>query len=225
MKKPILIEIDGPEGASKSTLIGALQGKASPIVEFKSATSNWKFCRLPGTSKLGEYLRPVVKEFKMLPQTSLGIALAGMSDAYQDMINSKCNIVVDRGLTSVLMYQFNLDGAYKANPILAETIYDTLRRQVEDAFDYYRVIVWAHPSIIVDRLSKRGIDKKDKYDSLSEAQFAEMVDTYIKLAKDEVHFSEEKTFLLNTDKLTVEEEVKSFEDIFNHIKGMHEKDI
>ena len=139
MKKPILIEIDGPEGASKSTLIGALQGKASPIVEFKSATSNWKFCRLPGTSKLGEYLRPVVKEFKMLPQTSLGIALAGMSDAYQDMINSKCNIVVDRGLTSVLMYQFNLDGAYKANPILAETIYDTLRRQVEDAFDYYEV--------------------------------------------------------------------------------------
>ena len=107
----------------------------------------------------------------------------------------------------------------------AETIYDTLRRQVEDAFDYYRVIVWAHPSIIIDRLSKRGIDKKDKYDSLSEAQFTEMVDTYIRLAKDEVHFNEEKTFLLNTDKLTIEEEVKSFEDIFNHIKGMHEQNL
>ena len=208
-EKNILIEIDGTDFSSKTTLITALKGN--------DVFNNWNFCRLPGTSKLGEILRPVVKEMELKPNTSLGVALAGMSSAYYDMAEMNTNIITDRGLSSVIMYQFNLDGAYKDNPVLAEAVFNSLRRQVENSFDYYRVILTATPETIKARKAARGVEAADRFDNIDEEGIKNNVEGYKAIIRDGAHFNILKTYYIPTDELTVEEEVEAFLSIIDDI--------
>lgn len=198
-KKPILIEIDGPDFAGKSTLIEAL--KQDKLFD------TFNFCRLPGTSSLGERLRPIVKEVNMQGNTSLGIALAGMSDAYYFMANMHSNIITDRGLSSVLMYQFVLDKSYKDDPLLSEAVFNSLRKQVESTFDYWRILLFVKPETILDRKEKRGVEQSDKYDNLNMEKLELMYNTYRQIASDSAHFDINKTLTIDVDYLSIDNEV------------------
>ena len=143
--KPLLIEIDGPEYAGKSTT----------VQELKKRLNGFKFFRTPGSAPIAEKLRPIVKECTMTPEVAVGIMLASMGDFYQYVAKENFNSITDRGLISSIIYQGHLNNCFNKCYDLYNICFNTLKDIVETNFDYYRIILSITPETVIKRKSIR----------------------------------------------------------------------
>lgn len=212
--KPLLIEIDGPEYAGKTTTIDSLQPHLNK--EFTIA-------RTPGTSYLGTFLRPVVKQYKMIPSVACGVMMASMGDFYnhcKTQLGDK-NIITDRGLCSSLIYQGYLNNCFEECKELYDASFKELQKLV-DHFDYYRIILSITPDTVMKRKTGRDLvefDSKDLFDNM-DYKGHERLCNYYKSLKDkkfDEYLSPDRTYIIECDDLTQEGVIKAVSDIINQL--------
>ena len=178
--KPILIEIDGPEYAGKTTLLSNLK-------EFKNREgfeflSDFEFKKLPGESYLGDMIANAIRTYKeWTPITSIGGYLLNQGDAFKNFARDGKNVIVDRGISSAIVYTGILQNAFEKNtPLMREGI-AALVNYVVEHFDYHRIILTLSYDEFIRRKAKRDqveFNKDDIYDNASSEKIRLMINAY-----------------------------------------------
>lgn len=178
--KPILIEIDGPEYAGKTTLLSNLKEfKTKDGFEF---LSDFEFKKLPGESYLGDLIGPAIKTYKeWTPITSIGGFLLNQGDAFKNFARDGKNVITDRGISSAIVYTGVLQKAFdESRPLMREGIAALVNYVVEN-FDYHRIILTLSYDEFARRKAKRDqveFNKDDIYDNASKDKINLMLNAY-----------------------------------------------
>lgn len=204
MNKRLLIEIDGPEYAGKTTTVNGLVKQLN----------NFEFFRTPGSAPIAEKLRPIVKECDMSPEVAVGIMLASMGDFYQYITkhDSKNNIITDRGLVSSIIYQGHLNKCFDNCPELYNIAFNTLKNIVESNFEYYRIILSINANTVMRRKTVRDAvesNVKDKYDHMDYTGHETLCGYYRAIGTGESMYNRyldpSKTMIIDCNNLTQDE--------------------
>lgn len=215
----ILIDIEGPEYAGKTTVIETAK-KQFPEFEIGKA---------PGLSYLGELLRPIVKQYKMEPITAIGVMLAHMSDTYKYLIDSNKSWIMDRGMISTLIYQGYIGNCLEKEKHLFIEAYKSIINKITSNFDYYQIVLSINADTVMKRKKSRCSedDTKDLYDNMSKQKHHELCDYY-----ENIHDinNSEITFLnpfniitIDANELSKEETSNKVIEIINHLKSIKNK--
>ena len=190
--KNLFIEIEAPEFGGKTTLCSNLKNLLDIPVEF---------VRLPGFSVLGEKIRHLLKYETMGPEAALGLAFAAHMDAYEHMDINK-NYVVDRALTSCVVYQGYLQKLLKNNKILFDHFYDVLSSYVNSKF---RRIVF-YIDIDTDEVFRRKAlanrtseveGKEDIFDSMDYESMNYLIRSYKEALYNPIYNPKTTTYIIN----------------------------
>lgn len=201
--KRFIIAIEGNEFSGKTTIAGKL------VTELQKLGVMATYARLPGTSPIGEQLRPIVKNVVTSPATQLGIALAGHTACYdhfnsdQEFLRSNA-IILDRNLESILVYQGFLDKLYLTNPTLVNNVISTLKQHIDENFHLIRVYLKTPIEKLIERRnakeqsSTRDTSAADKFDNLPETKIKDLNDYY------DIAFSDKYDSLLGKYKIVID---------------------
>lgn len=193
MTKNLFIEIEAPEFGGKTTLCNNLKKLITDIPI--------DFIRLPGFSSLGEKIRHLIKYEKMGPKASLGLAFAAHMDAYDNMSPLK-NYVVDRALTSCVVYQGYIQGLIKSDKILFDHFYDNLSSYVNSKFK--RLVFYI--DIDVDEIFRRKalanrvseVDgKTDVFDEMNRDEMEFLIKAYKETLLNPIYNPKTTTFIID----------------------------
>lgn len=201
--KRFIIAIEGNEFSGKTTIAGKL------VTELQKLGIMSTYARLPGTSPIGEQLRPIVKNVETSATTQLGIALAGHTACY-DHFNSDTEflrsnaIVLDRNLESILVYQGFLQKLYLTNQTLVNNTISTLKQHIDENFHLIRVYLKTPIEKLIERRNSktqsetRDSSAEDKFDNLPEAKLKDLNDYY------DIAFSDKYDTLLGNYKIIID---------------------
>lgn len=175
MKKPLLIELEGPEYSGKTSQASALK-----------SIYNLEYVRIPGYTKIGEEIRHLIKyDPNITSRTQLGLLIAAFYSVYEKMLNidPHPSSVVDRGITSMYVYQGCIHRLLETNYKLFSDIIDDIISLLNTNFIYKRFYLKISPDEIIKRRadSNRKTEvtgKIDYYDNLSKEKFIDMVNYY-----------------------------------------------
>lgn len=183
--KKIIISIEANEFGGKSTVAKALVEKLNSL---GLPNINAKYARLPGTSPIGEQLRPIVKTGNTSALTDLGLALAGHSACYDYLSTSEeykdaSVIVLDRNLESILVYQGFIGKLALIEPNILNQTIATLRDKLLQDYHLVRIFLDCNVDVLEARRAMtnahdRNAPVDDKYDNVSKERLSEMCEYY-----------------------------------------------
>lgn len=183
--KKLIISIEANEFGGKSTVAKALVDKLNSL---QLPNVKASYARLPGTSPIGEQLRPIVKTGNTSALTDLGLALAGHSACYEHIENSEefkdsSIVVLDRNLESILVYQGFIGKLALTEPSILNQTIATLRDKLSQNFHLVRIFLDCNVDILEARRAManaydRNAPANDKYDNVSKERLAEMCEYY-----------------------------------------------
>jgi len=175
MSKPLLVELEGPEYAGKTSQANALK-----------SIYNMEYIRIPGSTKIGEEIRQLIKyDPNITSRAQLGLLTASFYSVYEKMLDDKNQVsnVVDRGITSMYVYQGCIHKLLETNyRLFTEIIYDIISL-LNANFDYKRFYLKISADDIINRRNSSNrkteiTGKIDYYDNLSREKFVNMVEYY-----------------------------------------------
>ena len=214
--KKIIISIEANEFGGKSTVAKALVEKLNSL-GFPNV--NAKYARLPGTSPIGEQLRPIVKTGNTSALTDLGLALAGHSACYDYLSTSEeykdaSVIVLDRNLESILVYQGFIGKLALIEPNILNQTIATLRDKLLQNYHLVRIFLDCNVDVLEARRAManaydRNAPADDKYD----------INSLLKeIISKEVYKNdyENVTDLITYDHINYDETVKTIQKIIEH---------
>lgn len=204
--KRFLFEIDGPEYAGKTTTVSELQKQLNDFEVF----------RTPGSAPIATMLRPIVKECEMSSEVAVGIMLASMGDFYQYVAkHCKGHCLTDRGLISSIIYQGHLNNCFENCKELYDTCFKTLKRIVEENFEYYRIVLSINADTVMKRKSVRDaveLNTKDKYDNMNYEGHNRLCNYYKSIGEGESMYNSyldpKRTITIDCNNLTQEEVIE-----------------
>jgi thymidylate kinase len=193
MKKPLLIELEGPEFSGKTTQANKLK-----------SIYNLEYVRIPGYTYIGEEIRKLIKfDPNITSRTQLGLLIAAFYSVYEKLLDNDKHpsCVIDRGITSMYVYQGCIHKLLETNYKLFSDVIRDIINLLNIHFEYKRFYLKISSEEIIKRrqTSNRKVEltgKIDYYDNLPKEKFVDMVNYYDQSMIDPI-FNNVKTYVID----------------------------
>lgn len=154
----ILVTIEGIDGAGKTTQAALLRNRLA------SAGRKVLLVREPGSTALGEELRPLTRKLVMSPLAEAMLFAAARAELYHKIILPAlargCDVVSDRGPTSTLAYQGYGYDAFDTE--LQSKLRDINAISTRERSPDLQVLLNLRPQ---DALARKPADTQDKFET------------------------------------------------------------